>query len=224
MKNLSFFLLFFCLSNIFAQIDSVKKIRHSPEFKFADGIFINADQLKKNNPLKKGKIVTEIPYEQIDFFEQLFQYKSISYYSDMGSLIEIETAKIWGYCENNKIYINLSSEFNRIPYMGTICHFIANKTVYDYPGTSPYGYNSYDPYLYPSSYNSSVEMRQYLYDFETDKVIDFDMNSVEAILIRDEELYEEFINLKKKEKKQKMFLYIRKYNEKHPLILEIDPN
>jgi len=62
-------------------------------------------------------------------------------------------------------------------------------------------------------------LRQYLIDFETGKIYEFDVESVKVLIMRDPELYEEFVKLTKKKQKELMFVYIRKFNERNPLYL-----
>ena len=64
-------------------------------------------------------------------------------------------------------------------------------------------------------------MRQYLLDFKTGKILDYDVASVELLLMRDPELYDEYISLKNKKKKQLKFLYIRRFNERNPLYFPV---
>jgi hypothetical protein len=71
-----------------------------------------------------------------------------------------------------------------------------------------------------SSYETS-EMRQFILDFNTGKVMDYDYKNLEMILMRDPELHDEFSNLRKRKKKQLKFLYIRKFNERNPLYLPV---
>ena len=68
----------------------------------------------------------------------------------------------------------------------------------------------------------SKEMRQFFLDFETGQVIEYGINNFMTILMRDKDLYDEYIQLNKRKKRQMMFLYLRKFNEKHPLFLPVD--
>ena len=56
-------------------------------------------------------------------------------------------------------------------------------------------------------------------DFKTGKIFDFDTKSLEVLLMVDSELYQEYMALKKKKKKQLKFMYIRKYNERNPVYI-----
>ncbi len=211
-------------------------VEFTPDFRFNDGIFLTFEQVKANNPISKAKILTSADYNARDFFKQVFENDKIYFYDAMGIRQEISTEDIWGYSRNGILYVQIQGGFNRITYVGNICHFVADITTYDrrYYG-SPYNY--YDPYYSPYSYNyyspyyspyympyrpttvSRNELIQYTIEFETGKVIEYDLKNVELLLMKDPELYDEFMQLSRKKKKQMMFLYLRKYNEKHPLYL-----
>ena len=62
-------------------------------------------------------------------------------------------------------------------------------------------------------------MKQYLIDFENGKILEYDVNNAEMLLMKDGELYEEYMRLPRKKRKELIFVYIRKFNEKNPLYL-----
>jgi hypothetical protein len=66
------------------------------------------------------------------------------------------------------------------------------------------------------------ELKQYLIDFETGKIVEFDMQNTELLLMKDTQLYEEYVQLPRKKKKDLMFVYIRKFNERNPLYLPVN--
>ena len=193
-------------------------IKYTPGFKFKDGIYLNYLQVKENLPVPKSQIVTDIQYNSFDFFEKLFEKDEISIYDNLGVKKDLKINDIWGFSDKGVLYINMNNEFNRIPVFGSIGHFIANKTYTEY---DPYRYNpyrTYDPYYYDYGSTKTVLM-QYLLDFETGKIYDFNYKSVELLISKDAELYEEFVSLSKRKRKKLKFLYIRKYNNKHPIYL-----
>jgi hypothetical protein len=67
----------------------------------------------------------------------------------------------------------------------------------------------------------STEMKQFLLDFNTGKVHDYDLTAVEVLLMNDPELHDEYMELRKRKKKQLKFYYIRKFNEQNPLYLPV---
>jgi hypothetical protein len=229
-----------CLGLLSLDLPAVQKdstangIRYTPDFKFRDGIYLNFDQVKNNKPIPKSRILTSVDYNSNTFFDQITDGSSFTYFDDLGNSQEVSVKNIWGYCKNGIPYIAVGGSFNRIAIVGNICHFVANVTSYSgynaynpYYG-SPYGYGypySYSPYGYGYPYGSgspgyrTTELRQFLLDFNTGKVLEYDNKNVEMLLMNDPELHDEYAGLRNKKKQQLRFMYIRKFNEKHPLYI-----
>lgn len=211
-------------------------VKYTPDFKFTDGIYLNFDQVKSNSPIPKSKLLTSADYNDREFFNKIFASEKIYYYDEMGVRQELEKNNIWGFSRNGVLYVLIQGNFNRITFFGSICHFVADVTTYDTRyNYSPYGY--YDPYYsYPYSYGSYYpygsyyspyrqqsmarnELRQYIIDFETGKILEFTVDNVKLLLMKDPSVYDEYIQLPRKKKKELMFVYVRKFNEKNPLYL-----
>jgi len=64
-----------------------------------------------------------------------------------------------------------------------------------------------------------TELKQYLIDFEGGKVLEFDISNTELLLMKDSELYEEYVQLSRRKKKTLMFVFIRRFNERNPLYI-----
>jgi hypothetical protein len=213
-------------------------VKYTPDFRFKDGIYLNFDQVKENSPIPKAKLLTSTDYNDREFFKKLLESDKIYFYDAMGIRQEVPKNNIWGYSRNGVLYIQVQEEFNRITFVGSICHFVADVTTTD-PRyyNSPYGY--YDPYSYysPFGYGSYYypygsyyspysrtnmtrnEVKQFIFDFESGKVLDFDLENTELLLMKDSQLYEEFMKLPRKKRKDLMFVYIRKFNENNPLYI-----
>lgn len=212
---------FLYFAELYSQ-DTTQLIKYSPDFKFADGIYINFDQVKANDPIPKSRLLTTVSYNDREFFERLTQNKEITFYDRFGAQQSIPTKSIWGYSNNGVLYINLNNTFNRITVVGKICHFVANLTTYyrDYYDPYYYGNPYYNRYGgYPYSTRKQSELRQYVLDFESGKVYDYEVSTMEILLMRDPELHDEYANLRKKKKKQLKFYYLRKFNERNPLYI-----
>jgi hypothetical protein len=217
--------------------DSTGMVRYTPEFKFKDGIYLDFDEVKQNNPIPKAKLLTSIDYNDREFFKRILEGDKIYFYDNMGVRQEIAKNTIWGYARNGVLYVQIQDNFNRITFIGNICHFVADITTMDSRYYSPYGYDPYySPYSYSSYYNpynpyyspyrqSSLarnELKQYLIDFESGKVLEFDVENTELLLMKDTKLYDEYVQLSRKKKKELMFVYIRKFNEKNPLYIPVE--
>jgi hypothetical protein len=214
-------------------------VKYTPDFRFTDGLYLNFDQVKLNNPIPKSKLLTSLDYNDREFFKKILEGDKIYFYDNMGIRQEIERTSLWGYSRNGVLYIQIQDNFNRITFVGNICHFVADITTIDSRSyNSPYGY--YDPYYSPygysnyynpySSYYSPYrqpglarnELKQYLIDFESGKVLEFDVTNTELLLMKDNQLYDEYVQLSRKKKKELMFVYIRKFNEKNPLYIPVE--
>ena len=220
-------------------------VKYTPDFKFNDGIYLSFDQVKSNTPIPKAKLLTSIDYNDREFFKKIFTAEKIYFYDNMGIRQEIAKNSVWGYSRNGVLNIQIQDNFNRITFVGSICHFVADITTYDSRyNNSPYGYYDpyYSPYGYSNYYNpyssyyspyspyspyrqsnmSRTELKQYLIDFESGKILEFDISNTELLLMKDSELYDEYVQLSRKRKKELMFVYIRKFNEKNPLYIPVD--
>jgi hypothetical protein len=238
-----FFLIgFFSQSTPLVQLSGQDKegmVKYSPEFRFTDGIYLSFDQVKLNSPIPKAKLLTSIDYNDREFFKKIFEMDKIYFYDNMGIRQEVAKNSIWGYSRNGVLYVQVQEGFNRITFVGSICHFVADITTYDSryynspygyydPYYSPYGYsnyyNPYSPYYSPyrQSNTSRNELKQYLIDFESGKILEFDVENTELLLMKDNQLYEEYVQLSRKKKKELMFVYIRKFNEKNPLYIPVE--
>ncbi len=204
-------------------------VKYSPDFEFRDGIFANFEMVKANRPLPPARIVTDVDMFDREFYNKITSGKEIVFYDDNGVKKVIKTSNIWGYGRNGVLYINVGSAFHRISFVGSISHFVATVTTYNTNYYDPYGYNPYysNSYYYnrynrPYSNPSTSEIKQYLLDFTTGEVMEYDIESVEVLLMKDPELADEFSSLKNRRKKQMKFVFIRRYNEKHPLYFSVN--
>lgn len=214
-----FIFLLLSTMEVFSQDTHEGMVKYTPDFRFHEGIYANFYMVKNNFPISKSRIVTNLGMNDRDFYENLTKNKLIVFYDDYGVQQELKSANIWGYARNGVLYANLGNGFHRISFVGNICHFVATITTYNQGYYDPYSSQGYyNRYNRSSSNNySNTEIRQYLIDFKTGKLYEFEVASVEILLMKDPVLYDEYAALRRKKKKQFKFVYIRKYNEAHPL-------
>ncbi len=191
-----------------AQTDTVA---YSRDYEFKEGVFLTLENFKKNTPISKSAIVSVLPKDQIDFLTQVLEQKTITYKDAAGVEQKLETKTIWGFCQNRTILINFNGDFNRINVIGNLSLFSA--VVVQTPlRNDPVG----DMYGIQPNY---TELRQFVLDTKNNKVFDFNAKNIEELLKDDVELHAQFVKLKKRKKADSIFIYLRKYNEKHPLYL-----
>ena len=202
--------------------DTLNMIRYTPEFKFREGIFLNHMQVKNNAPIPKSRVITNVDYDDREYYTKVLDQKKLLFYDHLGMKQEVRSKDVWGFARNGILYVGIDEKYHRITIVGRICHFVATVTTYDSRYYDPYYYNPYDYYYrygrYPTNYSSS-EMRQYLYDFDGGNVFDYDVDGLEMLLMKDPELHDEFAQLSKKKRRQLKFMYLRKFNERNPLYI-----
>ena len=189
-----------------------KSVQYTKDFEFKNGVYVSFSDFKKNNPVISAKIISDYNKTSRDFFNQLLSKSTFTYNDSLGKEQLQKSNEVWGYCQNNTVYINHGTDFNRVTIIGSIFHFVAS--VQRQIGVSDPFINN-DPFYDSQHFVYSTE--QFVIDFETGKVLEFNVSTMEGLLSRDAELFKEFSALKKKQKRDSIFLYLRKYNEKHPI-------
>lgn len=204
-------LLIFSLPLLFSISLSAQKdsVLFNSNFKFVQGIYLTFADFKNNKPITKSAIISDYDHNEIDFLRKMVSTRSINYRDSSGKVWAIAPEKLWGFCENNSVYIRFSGDFNKIVVMGNICHFTAKYTTY--LSASPTTVSG------PTNGAPVESIQQYVLDTQTGKVFDYTLSNMEELFKRDADLYKEFMAMKKGKRKQMMFMYLRKYNEKHGL-------
>jgi hypothetical protein len=195
---------------IMAQSDSVA---YSKNFVLYEGLYITFSDLKHNWPIPKEKISTKIEKNQLDFYSQLIESENIEYIERDGAPAKLNSAKAWGFCQNNVVYININKTFFRIPLFGAISYFVASVPV----NVQTPGYNIFINSSGGTGSNNITEMREFLLDFYTGTLTEFSFEALEELLKKDATIHKEYSALSKKKKKEMTSRYIRMFNEKHPI-------
>jgi hypothetical protein len=189
-----------------------KAVQYTPDFEFKEGVYLSVDDFKNNAPIPPSKIVFNSNKNDKDFLKYVMNKSTFTYIDTAGKEQQLKTDKVWGYSSNGVFYINHGTDFNRVTVIGSICHFVA---------TVPMRVSNPDPFYYNQPFG---DREQYMYiseqlilDLESGKVMAFSVDNMEGLLSRDEALHKEFAELKKKKKRDMIFVYLRKYNEKHPV-------
>ncbi len=205
MKTLAALLFLFVGLQLQAQ-DSVQYVQG---FEFKQGIYLNYQQFKSNSPVPKSAIIFSEDSSRLDFIKLALSKDNVQWKDTSGVIQTTKVTSLWGYSENKAVYIRHNNQFNRIVVIGSICHFTAYVTNYLYTG----------PGTYPNQqYGTPVEsLQQYILDTDSGVIYDFNTESMEYILQRDATLSKEFSDLRRKQKKDQLFIFLRRYNEKHPL-------
>jgi hypothetical protein len=196
----------------FSQNDSVKFTR---DILLEEGVYLNYLDFRTNRPIPKQVIKSKESKDQLDFLDKTVDNNDFIIFVFGGTQHAVPTDSIWGYCQNNTIYINYKKGFCRVPVFGHISHFIATVEIYNSAANNPY-YGNYGTTVTGMPMKTK-EVRQFMLDFYTGNVVEYTLDNFSLMLSGDKALYDEFKLLKKRKQRQMMGLYLRKYNEAHPI-------
>jgi hypothetical protein len=192
-------------------------------FQLREGIYLDINDLKQNKTISREQIADKNSQQALDYFSQILNnLDTLVIKTKSNRLEKLAVDSIWGFCQNNQIYIQFNRRFFKVPLFGnasTYLIFVQQTTPRAFnPWLSdPYFNNSYSGFGMNNVNTSTVVSIQMLLDFKTGVIEEFSLESLESILKRDETLYKEFSKLKKKNKKKKAIYYLRKYNMLHPI-------
>ena len=175
---------------------------------FKAGIYLSISDFKANKPSIAFEQLTNKDGQRISDIDI---YRK-NYYRQNDSLIKLNVDAIFGYADKGIFYVKTiyqgSAYFGRLVVIGSICHYVCLVSN-----------NYYDP-NFNQTMRTTNTLQQFILDTETGIISVFNSQNFEELLKRDEALYNAFISLPKKKKRNSQFLYLRKYNEAHPLLIE----
>jgi hypothetical protein len=197
----------FCLLNILsskAQADST--VLKAP---YSDGVFLTYIDFRHNLKITKEEITSALDKRQLDFFTKALAEKEL-HFSHFGEVSVVECKNVWGYFQNNTLYLNYRGDFYRVPVFGAFSYLVATVTV------ASSGF--YDPRFGASvGTGTTQEIREFMMDVADGQVRELSLKAAEQVLQRDAELFKEFKKMSSHKQKDELYRYIRKYNERHEI-------
>lgn len=173
-----------------------------------DGIYLTYQDFRRDNAIRKEDVITNLDKEQLELMGKLMNEEQLTFRRN-GQQQSVDPRTIWGFFQNKTLYVNYKEEFYRVPVFGSICYLVASVTVYSS--------GFYDPMIgYPMGGARSKEIREFVMNFYDGMVLEFKADRVEELLSRDAELYKEFRDLSRRQRKEQIYRYVRKYNDRHP--------
>ncbi len=216
----SFYIVIFIFASFAKSFSQGDSLAYTNEFVMNEGVYLSYTDFRKNRPVPKDAIQSKDDKTQLDFIGKIIaENKEITIVYN-GVENRLETAKLWGYCQNNTVYLNYDKKFYRVPVFGNISHFLGTIEVTTYNNYGMYGgmYSGMGGGMYgPNTPIKQREMRQFIFDFYSGEIIDYTLQNVEILVSRDMKLYEEFMQMKKSKRRDMMMMYVRKFNLAHPI-------
>lgn len=192
-----------------SQNDSVMINELNP---FTDGLYLTNNDHRYHKAITKDKIITPINKDQVDFFAKVTSGAKVDFLLD-GNTTSIDPINIWGFVQNNTLFVNFKGVFYRVPVFGAISYFAGVVEV------TGYYTGIYDPVFGMGTGRpiKTKEVNEFLVSYYNGKVIPFDLEQLELLLKNDETVYKEFKSLSRRKRRKQITRFIRMYNDRHPV-------
>lgn len=199
---LSFALLL--VGGLLAQPDSTW-VRYQSGYVFKDGLYRDFQAFRNNAPSVPKAQLRTVQGQPVTDLRNTNGKLVVPDSTAEGQRIDLYD--LWGFCDNGVVYIRAGNGFSRIGMMGSISHLTFDAT-----------YRDVRPYTYGGGMNYTVEEQRFL-DLTTGGFLPINAGGIREVLQRDPILLEEFDALPKKQrnKDETVFLFMRRYNDRHPL-------
>jgi hypothetical protein len=189
---------------------------YNKDYFFNEGIYLSYQDFRQCNAVPRALILTKIEKNQLEFYHKLVDLQDTIVYRKGKGISLISTDQLFCFVQNNFVYLNVEGTFCRIPVFGNISHFIGNISIEAFRSDGPF----YDPSMNGASGITgnplrAKETREFIFDFYYGKTLLMTPENLEVILKRDINLFKEFSKLTKKQKRKKLYYFLKRYNDLH---------
>jgi hypothetical protein len=184
--------------------------RYSPGMHLEEGIYFSFDQFRKNQPLPSLELVSKSGRGEPDFIRQTVARNEIIWKDSAGKEQKIPAKNIWGISENGSVHIMIDGRLIKLIGLNTLTHFL--KEEYVRPS-----FNAFDNGGFGAMRMGGSYLRELVFDARNGSVSGFEPDDLAEILSSDAELLNEYSRLKKRNRRNQRFMYLRRFNERHPL-------
>ncbi|MFN6036905.1 MAG: hypothetical protein ACK452_00430, partial [Bacteroidota bacterium] len=186
-------------------------VPYNKDYFFNEGIYLSYDDFRQCNAIPRSLILTRVEKNQLEFYHKLIESQDTIVYRKGGGISISLINDIFCFVQNNTVYLNVEGTFCRILVFGNVSHFIGNISSEAFKADGQF----YDPYM--SGGGSSItgnplrtkETREFLFDFYSGETILANEENLEKFLRRDNIIFEEYNKLSKKQKRKKIYYYLR---------------
>ncbi len=205
-RSLVLFLSGVCAASSAFTQDTLEWVPYTGAMELNDGVYKNFKAFRHNRPsvpLEKLRDDQGMPISDIRRVVSKLYWQP-----DLGAREALRMNDLWGFCQNDAVYIAAGNGFYRIGLMGSLSHMMYELT-----------YRDWDPYLYPGGGVNRTYVVQQMLDMRTGRFLPFNASGMDEALQHDPVLLEEFRTLKKKQRNsdEALFRFLRLYNDRHML-------
>ncbi len=186
--------------------DTVEFVPYHGGMDLKDGIYLDFNAFGSNRPSIPNEKLRNSEGMAIPDIRQV--EGKIFWQPDTGERRSIRMVDVWGFCQNDAVYVSAGNGFYRIGLLGMLSHMIYEQT-----------YRDLDPYPYSRGTIDRTFVSQQMIDMNTGEFLPFNAAGMDRALQHDPMLLEEFRAMRKKERNsdEVLFKFFRLYNDRHPL-------
>lgn len=171
--------------------------------------------MRNNDPFPFTWLIREKSEELEEFLKNLAFGTELQYHDKFGIRRNIVPQSILGFVINGQLYIFQGGSFNKAHFQGPICFYTAKIEIErDMPAFSAEPFNNAAVHQNTEYY---YELEQFFLKIETGKSVVATQETFMSLIEDEPTLYNAYKMLQNKQRRTLLFLYLRKYNERHTI-------
>ena len=187
----------------------------SPEV--TDGFYPTRETLFENRPILPKDLETSLSVDSPDFFVSSLNQVFLQIKSE-NSTDSIRVDTLFAVALAGVPYIQVQGEFYRCITFGRLCYFatiqpLSGRSVATGASMSigPWGT------MAPTNNGNNMANEEFVFDLKTGDVRVLNYKTLVYFIQADEKLLNAYNQLKKREKRNQKYIFIKRFNENHPL-------
>ena len=182
-----------------------------------DGFYPTRETLFENRPILPKDLETSLSVDSPDFFVSSLNQVFLQIKSE-NSTDSIRVDTLFAVALAGVPYIQVQGEFYRCITFGRLCYFatiqpLSGRSVATGASMSigPWGT------MAPTNNGNNMANEEFVFDLKTGDVRVLNYKTLVYFIQADEKLLNAYNQLKKREKRNQKYIFIKRFNENHPL-------
>lgn len=193
---------------------------------FVDGIYMNISEFRRNAPQRTDRIFNKIRIETNKEQNIATISRETADYFEVDGL---SLNKCWGICVNKSPYIRIVDTLNydnahiifvKLHVIGRLCYYYHRTERIETIIMNIYNPITQQKVGEKAVANRQKMMAQKMFDFQSERMIDFDDKQLGEAIKSDEKLYKSWQELPRPTTQEQLFKLLLIYNERNPIDFE----
>jgi len=183
-----------------------------------EGFYLSLDQLQQNAPFLTDCIIHPAKEIEPDYFQQVLSNDTLyAQCTPSDTLSKFGRNELLGVCIEGVLYLQAYEEFYRVLNFGTLTYFITTNPLSGAQmPRSRIAMNSWGVGMSVGEPTVDVA-REFILDTRSGEAAEFLWQNLATAIASDQELYNRYMSLKKRERKRLVHVYLRAFNDRNPI-------